>query len=63
MTNKVSQLNLQRLRSDKLEHVKERDDFFEALKTNEETAKKVRAMIQKIAGIFFAIDARTRALL
>ena len=56
-TDKISQLNLRRIRSDKPEDIEERDGYLEGLKTNSEMPKKTREMIQKMAGRSFAIDA------
>ena len=49
-TDKLSQANLERLRSFDPAHVKEREEFFHRLATNPDMPKLVRASIEEIAG-------------
>ena len=57
-TNKLSQMNLQRIRSEDSEHVRERNAFFHSLKTDPNMPTRVRSLIGQIAGKSFAVSAQ-----
>ncbi|KAK3720430.1 hypothetical protein LTR37_003842 [Vermiconidia calcicola] len=59
-TDKISQMNLQRLRSEEAEDVKERNEYFAGLRIDPELPKKIRTAIQGMAGRDFAIRDATR---
>lgn len=52
-TNKFSQMNLQRLRSEKPEDIEERDHFFQSLEKDADFPRKARAMIDEMVGLSF----------
>lgn len=56
-TDKISQINLRRIRSEKPEDIDEREGYFQGLKSDPEMPNKIRSMIQKMAGNNFAVSA------